>query len=132
MRNEKSFLAKQGVKVVVYKVSLKDFDHHWITYKHQNTSNQKLTYTFISWKSKVGNCVLYIIHKRFVFLACHSHNYPNLEHLRICNVLCQNWRRQPWLNTHFIPITPLHVSSNATRKDSWGEWQGLGKLTHRT
>ncbi len=68
----------------------------------------------------------------FVLWACHSHNYPNLEQLRICNVLCQHWRRQSWLNTHFIPVTPLHISSNAINKDTWGEWQGLGKLNHKT
>jgi hypothetical protein len=33
---------------------------------------------------------------------------------------------------HFILIRPLHVNSNATGKDTWGEWQGLGKSTHRT
>jgi hypothetical protein len=34
--------------------------------------------------------------------------------------------------THFIPKRPLLVNLNATIKDKWGEWQGLGKLTSKT
>jgi hypothetical protein len=52
-------------------------------------------------------CVLYIINRRFVLLACHSHNYPNVGQLKIYNVIYQYLRIQPFEKSTFGEVDAI-------------------------